>query len=285
MKDNAYIDDINYIKSLDDYIGTYLDSRLANMMFEIAAGITAAHEYNKQYIAYINPTGEYNYTKYFSKNIFKGINIITSLPPNYTIGTVTPEFNIYKKLPYIKNVLYKGYFQSEKYFSNNRQYILNLFRMSDDVRNVIDNLYGNLSDTISIHVRRGDYVNDLPRFDCLTSDFYKKSMQYYGLNKKFIIVSDDIEWCKQNILGDNIIYADKLYPNYSKNDYVLIDLYIQTLCSDNIISNSSFSWWGAWMNENIYKKVIIPHPWFAKGYFLNNLAEDLYPYSWIKMEK
>ena len=285
MKDNNYIDDIVYIKSLDDYIGTYLDSRLANMMFEIAAGITSAHEYNKRYIAYISPSGEYEYTKYFSKNIFKGIDIITHLPPNYTLGTIHPEFNVYKKLPYIKNVLYKGYFQSEKYFIDNRSYILKLFCMSDYIKNIIDNLYGDLSNTISIHVRRGDYVNDLPRFDCLTSEFYKKGIQYFGSKKNFIVVSDDIEWCKHNIVGDNIRYADKKYFNLNEKDYVLIDLYIQTLCSDNIISNSTFSWWGAWMNENSYKKVIIPYPWFAKGYFLNNYAEDLYPDNWIKMEK
>ena len=89
----------------------------------------------------------------------------------------------------------------------------------------------------------------------------------------FLVFSDDIEWCKNNITGDNIVYID------SEIDY--IDLYLMARCDNNIIANSSFSWWGAWLNKNENKKVVAPTLWF--GQVVGEDTNDIIPENWIKI--
>jgi hypothetical protein len=90
-------------------------------------------------------------------------------------------------------------------------------------------------------------------------------------NYCFMIFSDDIPYCK-NIFGDqeNVVYID--------GNSQEVDLCMMSLCHHNIIANSSFSWWGAWLNSNKYKKVVAPKRWFGPAYSHN--TKDLYPQSW-----
>ena len=86
-------------------------------------------------------------------------------------------------------------------------------------------------------------------------EYYKSAMGHFR-GYKFVIFSDDIPWCKENFIGDNFTFID------GEEDY--IDLYLMSVCEHNIIANSSFSWWGAYLNTNITKKVIAPKEWFGK---------------------
>ena len=100
--------------------------------------------------------------------------------------------------------------------------------------------------------------------------YYKNAVECIGENEKFIVVSDDIKWCKEHLKFKNIIFVENSSP--------VIDLFIQSLCQNNIISNSSFSWWGAFLNNNPGKKVIAPANWF--GFKKKYNTSDLIPRNW-----
>ena len=100
--------------------------------------------------------------------------------------------------------------------------------------------------------------------------YYKEAIKLMDVNK-FIVFSDDMSWCKENFVGDEFIFME------NNSDY--IDLWLMSLCDNNIIANSSFSWWGAWLNQNPNKKVIAPKKWFGPA--INHNTKDLIPESWI----
>ena len=103
-------------------------------------------------------------------------------------------------------------------------------------------------------------------------DWYNSAMNIVNA-EKYIIFSDDIEYSKQNFLGDKFIFVED-------KDY--IELFLMSMCKHNIISSSSFSWWGAWLNKNENMKVIAPMKWFGRidpGY----PDVDVVPNTWIKL--
>ena len=128
--------------------------------------------------------------------------------------------------------------------------------------------------TTSVHIRRGDYLN-YPNFHPTQSQEY-----YYNCIEKlssdtdfFIFFSDDTTWCKNHFKEKNFLFIE------NEKDY--LSLLLMSFCSNNIISNSSFSWWGAWLNKNNYKQVIGPKIWFGPG--LNHNTSDIIPENWIKI--
>jgi hypothetical protein len=177
---------------------------------------------------------------------------------------------------------YDGYWQSEQYYSECQGEIRDLFKFPPlDERN--KDLYENHlknKETASIHVRRGDYLKE-PLFRGLTDlEYYKNAIERLKSSRKidtFVIFSNDIEWCKLNIvplLSDSkFIIVDW---NIGKNSYR--DMQLMSLCTHNVVANSSFSWWGAWLNSNEDKIVISPKRWINKPY-----ETDIIPQSWIRM--
>ena len=170
-----------------------------------------------------------------------------------------------------KNYYLDGYWQSEKYFKDIRNQIIFDFSPSTDVEEDIKKyIYGK---TISLHIRRTDYVTSNGYHPVQTIDYYNKALEIIGEYDKLIIFSDDIEWCKYNLKFKNMVFCE------IKND--LHQLWLMSLCKDNIIANSSFSWWGAWLNKNTNKKVIAPKLWFGQQTNIND--SDIIPDSWIKI--
>ena len=167
-----------------------------------------------------------------------------------------------------------GYFQSEKYFKNHEKFIKDIFYFNDVDKEVNDFLNSiKQGKTItSIHVRRGDYLKFIDVHPICSLDYYQKSMELIG-ESNFIVISDDIDWCKENIKGDNVFYSEYMDDIY--------DLSVIKNCDYNINANSSFSWWGAWLNENPNKKVIIPKIWFGTNKKLD--IKDLIPNKWKKI--
>ena len=197
---------------------------------------------------------------------------------------LTQLFDIeFEPLVFDKNISYfDGYWQSEKYFKDIRPIILNSFKFRPfaDVQNI--NLLKELNKhtTVSVHIRRGDYLK-IPMYrDICTLDYYRNAVQYIKSMvqiDKFIIFSNDIDWCLKNsehIFGrSNFIIVDW---NHKENSFK--DMQLMSLCTHNIVANSSFSWWGAWLNNNPTKIVIAPHKW-TNG----NLNMDTIPENWIKI--
>ena len=92
-------------------------------------------------------------------------------------------------------------------------------------------------------------------------------------NSKFLVFSDDMDWCKNNFKGDNFIFCEK-------NDVDILDIFRMSLCKHNIISNSSFSWWGAWLNNNPTKIVVAPRNWFKELQVGRFKTDEMYCPEW-----
>lgn len=170
----------------------------------------------------------------------------------------------YQSIPFREQLDLVGYFQSEKYFQNNRDVILGLLTPNLGVSKKYN--------YASIHIRRGDYV-DLPKkYEQLTMEYYNKAITVVKA-KKYLVFSDDIAWCKKKFIGEQFEFAEGNSPS--------VDLALQISCEHNIIANSSFSWWGAYLNKNPSKIVIAPQKWF--GPELPHDIKDLLPTSWVKI--
>ena len=132
---------------------------------------------------------------------------------------------------------------------------------------------------VSVHIRRGDYLSEHFKDgfgSCCPIDYYLRSIRFIKkktVNPLFVFFSDDMEWVKENIIEENAIYVDH---NHEFDAWQ--DMYLMSQCKHNITANSSFSWWGAWLNVNPQKIVISPARWWA-----TSENDDVVPDSWIRM--
>jgi hypothetical protein len=259
---------------------------LGNMLFQIAAAKsfaisknTKASFYNlKEHLAYLNADRQYNPKLNYSHEYLK-LDIFNNLICEPPINTKKYTFPFHYEDIQLEgdNILIYGFFQSEKYFKKHEKEIKEDFKVTDDVLKIITEKYSNLLNqkTTSIHVRRGDYVNHPNHHPTQSIEYYNKSIELLkNETEKYIVFSDDIEWCKKNFIGDKFIFIE------NEKDYV--ELYLMSMCQNNIISNSSFSWWGAWLNNNKNKTVIGPKIWFGNSLSFHNI-NDILPENWIKL--
>lgn len=167
-----------------------------------------------------------------------------------------------------------GYYQTEKYFIHVEHEIRELLTFNSTIQETANSLFPTVpGSTISLHVRRGDYVTLSQYHPPCTPEYYiSAANEFIHDNPYFIIFSDDIDYC-HGLFGEseNILYINNKDP--------FIDLCLMSMCDHNIIANSSFSWWAAWLNKNVNKKVIAPKKWFGSAYTHN--TADLYCKDWI----
>jgi hypothetical protein len=169
--------------------------------------------------------------------------------------------------------LLSGYFQSEKYFINNKNFIIDLFKPTEEIKNKIIEVLPNINNYVSIHVRRGDYLIYPNHHPQQSDEYFKTSTELIGRDKTFLIFSDDINGIKNSF--DYL--PNKIFFN-SGTDW--LDMYTMSLCEHNIICNSTFSWWGAYLNTNKNKKVITTKNWFGSANAHLNTS-TLFPEEWI----
>jgi hypothetical protein len=180
-----------------------------------------------------------------------------------------------------------GDLQSEKYFKRHKELIRKSFRFqnlpSNDPNNALID-FAKKETVISVHVRRGDYLNAYNSAinGICSKDYYEttiKMMRDRFPDATFFFFSNDMEWVKQELthLTDRCRFIE---GNTSRNSWK--DMYLMSVCKHNIIANSSFSWWGAWLNVNVNKTVIAPSRWFNSCNPFYNTS-DLLPENWIKI--
>lgn len=264
-------------------IYSFLSGRLGNCLFEIAAGASLAKKRGVPFRAVVDK--EYllaepdncllsEYLEPFQTNIFRKIVMQEHYPAEAAVYQET-AFQ-YAPLPEENNLVLKGYFQSERYFD--KEVVRRLFEIDDVTKEYIERKYGAVlrdRETVSVSVRRGDYLKLTPLYIICKQYYYHRAMAYLGKEKTFVIISDDIAWCRKKLKGENLVFIDDEPP--------LVDLYLATLCKHNIISNSTFSWWGAWLNPNPEKIVIYPSMWFGPLNYRIKDASDLCPLEWISI--
>ena len=238
------------------------------------------HSRERVYVVYTwKGHNGYEVDKFFECEV-KNISIIRRLVRalhRFRNKPLIREFFIYEdgakgRLAFI----YKGFFQNKRYFEKDAIRFKNL-KLSEK-NQVISNkmLHGN---SVAIHVRRGDYLSSYYKdWYCHLheTDYYQKAIEYvkdiYD-DCTFYVFSDDIEWCKDNLAIDNASFID-----WNKGDDCIFDMYLMSQTKVNIIANSTFSFWGAYLNRNS-KLSIYPLKWYAEGFHMEN--PDIFPDDWI----
>lgn len=227
---------------------------------------------------------------------FRDIVKVTYYIPNYVFSRIGRKILPRRKTefipPYSKNYIFLQdvYTSEDKYYEGFWQCIKYYICIKDQLREIyshpVPNQYNRmLIDTIStcnsvgIHIRRGDYLAQPVYSNICNIEYYKKSIEIIlsdGLPHSFYIFSNDMEWCVENIKPlvkeNEIVFVTS---NKGKDSYW--DMFLMTYCKDLIIANSSFSWWGAFLNAqkgNVY----VPARWLNSDYEI-----DLYDDSWIRI--
>ncbi|KAA6332207.1 O-antigen biosynthesis glycosyltransferase WbnK [termite gut metagenome] len=165
-------------------------------------------------------------------------------------------------------IYYKGFFQSEKFFLDIADQVRDIFSFDETIINektakCLKQIIALKDCSVSVHIRRGDYLyaKQVKRFGGIcTLEYYQKAINLILKkvhNPIFFIFSDDINWVKKNLPLHDATYIDW---NLNKDSWQ--DMFLISRCGHNIIANSSFSWWAAWLNRNKNKIIIAPERWF-----------------------
>lgn len=193
---------------------------------------------------------------------------------------VEPHAGYCKEVAFIKYPCYlKGSFISYKYFSDYNDEFIHKIGFPEKLKSkAVQSLSKfNKSNLVCISIRRGDFL-DYSELNVCGRDYYERCISWarkYLDHPEFLFFSDDIDWVKEN-------FVDQDFNYWNENDYhILMKLYAMAQCKHFIISNSSYSWWGAWLNMNEDKVVLCPSKVVADGSFPVN---DYYPNTWIKIE-
>lgn len=256
-------------------ISCKLQGGLGNQMFQIATAHALALRNDDKSCFTLDschtPNQGFTASKYKDNVLSKVLNV-----PNFVPSKTYLENGFsYSEIPYGENLMLYGYFQSWKYFKDCKDIIVKLFQMdTTNAKPYIDKVKKDWAGrTItSLHIRRGDYLSKQAYHKPCTIKYYLDAMETIT-NSTIIVISDDKEWASENIKGHSVIYS----PFTDEVD----DLALMSECDNNIIANSSFSWWGAYLNKNPYKKVIAPKEWFGPDGPKD--TQDLYPENWYKI--
>ena len=241
-------------------LGNPVFGRLGNQLFAIASAIGIAKKNNLDFIF-----PEWSYSKYFKHHL--------------PTGTIIGGNTFYQKGKNYQDIVLGqgdwdlvGFFQTEKFFKHTEALVRFFFEPTDEVAGYITSKYGDLltNECCSLHVRRGDYTRFHYDFKLQPLAYYHKAIAHFNSKIKFLIFSDDIAWCKIHFIGDQY--------HFIEGEEDIIDLMIMSNCTHNIISNSSFSWWGAWLNKNSNKVVLCPAEWYGPRASLKpaKLSVDIY---------
>ena len=198
-----------------------------------------------------------------------------------TKGTTQIEFD-YNEVTREDSVFYDGYWQNENFFKKHRELILQTYSFPMPHDNLNKEVLSKLecSRAASLHVRRGDYLKD-PSWCVCSPLYYERAickMNDMVNPELYLVFSDDIEWTKDN-LGGLFGKRDVVFVNWNKGPNSFIDMQLMANCHYNIIANSSFSWWGAWLNDHADKAVVTPSRWANYETINSPICEN-----WIKID-
>jgi hypothetical protein len=293
-------------------ITCHLMGGLGNQLFQIFCTIAYSIKYKKSF-CFTNKkqlgehgqgiTVRYTYWESFLKNLQPFIKDFDYSSNMYTIREKGFEYKELQEL-YSDNILLFGYFQSYLYFQEyktqiyklikldqNKEFVKNLYLQEYNKKNN-NNIHLNLSETISLHFRIGDYKLYPNAHPILDTGYYKKSLHYI-LDNTDTPCKNVLYFFEQNDIDEVIQKINILQKTFININFIPIDnsiglqdwqeMLLMSLCKHNIIANSSFSWWGAYLNETENKIVCYPEMWFGPS-LKDKIVKDLFPIEWVKLE-
>lgn len=263
----------------DSLVTCKLSGQLGNQLFEIATTLAYAWDYNAQPL-FPDLNNEEDRLSYNRDRIFFRLN---SSPLPRKMRKVFRESKWYSgmRIPYQKDLKLVGFFQSWKHFDHQREKLLEVFAPAQADLDYLNKKYGDLlanSNTVAVHVRTFNKGwHQTKAFPFLGLKYYRDAIKLFPKNSIFVVFSDRINWCKKHFaeFGGNFIFIEG-------NDGIQ-DLFLMSMMKHHIIANSSFSWWGAYLNRNPEKIVVAPQNWKNPSFqvFPPPQPNDFYLDDWI----
>jgi len=259
------------------FVTAELQGQLGNQMFIIAAAVSLALDCNAEPIFPDLMTQTKWNVPLNREKVFFRVNS-SFATENLQYSYHEPYFHFHP-IPNYQNMILHGNFQSEKYFRRHKREICDLFAPSQEIVEYLEGRYADIihaSNTVGVHLRTYEIEPYLPsRSLHLTYgvDYFEKAMALFPEETLFVVFSNEMEWCKKELSDVN----RKIYFVEGESHYH--DFYLMSLCKDQIISNSSYSWWAAYLNKNPNKRVVAPGIWFNPAQIADTY--DLYQEDWI----
>jgi hypothetical protein len=261
-------------------ISSKLKGGLGNQLFQISAayalarknGVSAVFKFEESKIM---DWAQGNKATTYVNTLYRKLQTDSSFKEEKIFKEVAGRFHT---VPYEPGLLLDGYFQSEEYFKEFSIEVKNLFSITKEEKEIVWNYLKQFSSpVVSIHIRRGDYLSEKMKdvFADIGTNYYTEAMEkaksLHGANVVFVVVSDDLLWARASIKGENV--------HFSPFTRDIDDFNLMRESNHNIITNSTFSWWAAYLNTNPNKTIIMPKDWFGgRG---PPKPEGLYLSDWI----
>lgn len=282
--------------SIEDECIISYRSGLGNQMFQYALA-RCFMERGRQVTGDISSYYQIESTNFVLEDVFPAVSIkkcSVALKERYkknkSLCIIQPDVSTVDKIETDINILksdrgyFEGFWQSAQYAGMVEKELRRDFKFAEKKEEKLRKLSEKIIDTenvVSIHIRRGDYLQsgNQRRFgNICTDDYYEKAIKYIDRNVKdpvFYFFSDDIQWVKKEYANLSARYiSEDMFDHYE--DWY--DMFLMSCCKHNIIANSTFSWWGAWLNRNKDKIVIGPKRWINTCDY-----KDIYPREWIQI--
>jgi len=248
-----------YKNKVEPKILCNLQGLLGNLMFQIASVKSHCdrHNYTFEFGTFNNihtnyPGKDLKLASIYPYTIFSKINNQFNFVSSIKRKHVNEDHGLFYNLDFIEdgNYLLQGYFQNQNLFTKDEAksyFSFNQVFIPEELNKILRN-----ENCVSIHVRRTDYLHVSTVLPPLSLEYYYQALDEIKFYDKVLIFSDDLKWCKENFEINNSIFIEE-------NE--LVSMKIMQNCKSNIIANSTFSWWGAYLNE--HNKTIMPLQWFG----------------------
>ena len=260
---------------MSNLISCNLMGGLGNQLFQAAHAIAKGITHNRE-VVFVPKSWtpmQGRQTKNYVNNIFRNLKFVDSINGFEKVSEGSWEFS---EVP-VKdgNIVFDGYFQSSKNFDQHFDEIRNLFSPTQEF---IEEMYQNHPElkkdkTLSLHVRKGDFLMNPDIHPIVTEKYIEKALKEIGEYSHVFVFSDDKKWVKENLKFTNVTYIED-------EDYR--EMWLMSLCKNNIIVNSTFSWWGSFLNKNPNKKIVAPSIWFGPRGPRN--YKNIYESNWTVLE-
>jgi len=255
-----------------NYITCTLIGRLGNQMFQIANAYAQSLRHNRQLVL---PYAETSTSDYYD-TVHRKLDFIIPKAPDATpaVHTINSTYHYTEYKPHdTLPTVFRGYFESEKFFKDHSENVKQLFGPTQEFIEEATRTYPQLVNGTNavINVRRGDFLTFPTRHPVVTAGYLQKAYQMLPKVDTIFVVSDDIPWCRENIKFPNTVFVE--YEPYKA-------LWFLSLCQNFVISNSTFTWWGAYLSKNPNKTVIAPGVWFGPDILREYDPKDVYCEGW-----
>ena len=265
------------MESNNGIVCSSIGNRLGNQMCCIACGISFAKKYNKKFVFCSKENVLYNSTSYteykwivdrFERLPLSEINGFNAIYEDNAQNFINfDEFANEDKL-----ILY-GVFQNDKYYDRNL--IQEIFGNTKEDNERIYKKYGDLSNYVSMSVRRGDYLNLQSIFIVPKKEWYERAYRKYFEGSDILVSGDDLKWCKGNLNFENV------NVHFLEEKDPVETLKIKQCCKKHIIPPSTYSWWSAYLSGED-STVVAPNLWYTRNSGI--ISENKYPDGWLKEE-